>query len=78
MYLDQKFQHEGIGQKTIVFVEKQAPKLKITTILAVVFGHNQPSQKLFLRNHFERWGHLPEVAVLGGKLRDVDILGKKV
>lgn len=77
IYLDQKAQGQGLGKKAVQYVIDQLPKLEITAIVAYVFGHNAPSQKLFQSFGFERWGHLPKVAELDGKIRDLDILGKR-
>lgn len=77
IYLDQKAQGQGLGKKAVQYVINQLPKLEITAIVAYVFGHNLPSQKLFQSFGFERWGHLPKVAELDGKIRDLDILGKR-
>ena len=43
-----------------------------------VFAHNGPSVTLFERYRFERWGHLPRVAVLDGIERDLLIMGRRV
>jgi phosphinothricin acetyltransferase len=51
------------------------PSLKIKTLLAFVFAHNEPSLQLFERVGCVRWGLLPRVAALDGVERDVVILG---
>jgi len=76
LYLDDHFQHQGIGQQTLDFVGGQLSRLGIDTIVAYVFSHNLPSQKLFQKNGFEVWGHLPDVAVMDGRRRSLDILGR--
>jgi phosphinothricin acetyltransferase len=47
-------------------------------LLGFIFGHNEPSLKLFERFGFEKWGHLPSVAELDGIERDLVIVGKRV
>jgi L-amino acid N-acyltransferase YncA len=43
-----------------------------------VWGHNEPSLKLLAKHGFERWGHLPRVALLYGLERDLVIVGRRV
>lgn len=77
IYLDATQQHLGIGKASVQFVETQVKQLGITTILAFIFAHNQPSQNLFKHFGFERWAHLPDVAIMDGNDYSLDILGKK-
>ncbi|APR07803.1 putative phosphinothricin acetyltransferase YwnH [Lentilactobacillus parabuchneri] len=76
IYIDENFRHRGLGQQTIDFVTKQLPDLGLDGLVAFIFSHNTPSQKLFKHNGFEVWGHLPDVAEMDGKRRSLDILGK--
>ncbi len=55
-----------------------APGLDIHTVLGFVFGHNEPSVRLFHGFGFEAWGTLPRVAVLDSVERDLVILGKRL
>jgi phosphinothricin acetyltransferase len=52
--------------------------LGLKTLLGFIFGHNQPSLKLFSQYQFEQWGFLPLVADLGEKERDLVIMGRRV
>ncbi|MDM8332818.1 hypothetical protein QUW45_09125 [Limosilactobacillus pontis] len=45
--------------------------------MAYIFGHNQPSLKLFKRFDFRQWGFLPRVAELDGVQRDLVIMGRR-
>lgn len=76
IYIDNDYQHHGLGQKALDYVFSQLPNLAINVIVANIFAHNTPSQKLFQKNHFEQWGHLPEVAIMDGKIYSLDILGR--
>lgn len=76
IYLDQEFQHRHLGQSALDFTFAQLPTLGIDTVVAYIFHHNTPSQRLFTRNGFEQWGHLPRVALMDGQRRDLDILGR--
>lgn len=75
IYIDSHYHHQGLGKQAVTFVLEQAPRLGLTALVAYIFGHNLPSQKLFAHFGFKPWGHLPGVAVLDGQERDLDILG---
>ena len=77
LYFDQTSRHQGCGSQTLHFVEKQLPQLQISNLVAEVFSQNIPSTHFFQKNHFQRWGHLPQVADMGSHWCDVDIWGKK-
>ncbi|EHM00500.1 acetyltransferase, GNAT family [Lentilactobacillus parafarraginis F0439] len=76
IYISQEFRHHGLGQQALTFVATQLRQLGIENIVCFIFHHNNPSLGLFKKNHFEVWGHLPNVAVLDGQHRDLDILGR--
>ncbi|WP_125766598.1 GNAT family N-acetyltransferase [Lapidilactobacillus wuchangensis] len=77
IYLDSAVAHHGYGRQALSFVETQLTGLKLDTLVAFIFHHNIPSQHLFLHHGFQQWAHLPEVALMDGQLRDLDILGKQ-
>lgn len=76
LYLAAGYQGQHLGQAALDFVISELPRLDLDTLVAYVFTHNAPSQRLFTRNDFARWGHLPDVAVLDGQRRSLDILGR--
>ncbi|XXQ67453.1 N-acetyltransferase family protein [Neisseriaceae bacterium B1] len=76
IYVAENVRGQGLGQTLLDHMSAIAPSLGIHNIIGVIFGHNAPSLKLFLRNGFEQWGVLPQVCDLDGKLADVVILGK--
>lgn len=76
IYIDSDYQHHGLGQKSLDFVFSKLPELGINVIVANIFAHNVPSQKLFQKNDFKRWGHLPDVAIMDQKIYSLDILGR--
>ena len=71
-------QHTGVGSALLARAVSQAQRLGIKTLLGFIFGHNEPSLRLFTRFGFERWGALPGVAELDGIERDVVIVGVRV
>lgn len=76
IYLDAACRHQGVGQQALDFVFGQLDRLDLDRIVAFIFSHNLPSQGLFKKNGFTTWGHLPDVALMDGQLRSLDILGR--
>ena len=70
--------HQGIGSKLLERAVALSPQLQLTTLLAFVFAHNQPSLNLFSRYGFQQWGYLPDIAQLDKSDRSLIILGRKV
>ncbi|MEP6604141.1 MAG: N-acetyltransferase family protein [Spartobacteria bacterium] len=75
VYVDPKFHRRGIGRLLLREAITRAPQLKITAMIGLIFGHNEPSLRLFEQLGFTRWGLLPRVALLDGVPRDLAIMG---
>jgi L-amino acid N-acyltransferase YncA len=78
IYVSGTAQRGGIGRALLARAIAHAPSLGLATLVAFVFGHNEPSLALFERLGFARWGHLPRVARLDGLERDLVILGRRL
>ena len=78
IYIDASYRNRGIGKTLLEEAIRRAPDYGIRTLLGFIFGHNEPSIRLFKRYGFETWAHLPNVAELDGVERDLVILGKRV
>ncbi len=78
IYLDENFRGHGLGKTVLSKVIEVAPSCEVDTLLGFIFGHNEPSLRLFEKFGFEKWANLPEVATLDGVKRDLVILGKKL
>jgi phosphinothricin acetyltransferase len=78
VYVSGTAQRGGIGRTLLARAIAHAPSLGLQTLVAFVFGHNEPSLALFERHGFARWGHLPRVARLDGVERDLIILGRRL
>ena len=78
VYVGTSLQRGGVGGQLLAQALDRAPGLGLTTLVAFVFGHNEPSLRLFERPGFEGWGNLPRVARLDGIERDLVILGRRV
>jgi len=78
LYVAETHRRHGLGRAVLEEAITRAPSLGLHTILGYIFGHNEPSLRLFAAHGFERWAHLPRVAVLDGVERDLIILGRRV
>jgi phosphinothricin acetyltransferase len=77
IYVAPEFQHKGVATRLLGAAVSRAPGLGLTTLLGFIFGHNDPSLRLFEKFGFEEWGVLPRVAVLDSIERDLLILGRR-
>lgn len=78
IYMDENYRGKGIGKYILQKAIDACPQLNIENLLAFIFGHNEPSIRLFSSFKFEKWALLPEIAELDGIKRDLVILGRKV
>jgi len=76
VYVDEEFRRRGVGQRLLDQAIARAPSLGITALVGLIFGHNEPSLKLFQRFGFEHWGFFPGVAQLDGVERDLVVMGQ--
>lgn len=81
IYIDEAYRKHGLGSVALAFAEEQALQRGHKSMVSLIFRQNQPSVKLFLKNGFETWGHLPRIAEMGEAKedeRDLEILGKRI
>ena len=78
IYVRVDYRHQGLGKILMQQAIKWCPKLGIKSLVGLIFGHNEPSLKLFKNFGFYQWGYLPRVAELDGVERDLVIMGKRV
>lgn len=78
VYVAPEAQRRGCARKLVAQAIERAGEFGISTLLAFVFGHNEPSLELFRSFGFETWGRLPGVAELDGIPRDLMILGRRI
>ena len=78
IYLAPEHRGRGLGTQLLQRCIEHAPRIGVTSLLGLIFGHNDPSLRLFEKMGFTRWGHLPRVAELDGVERDVVIVGRRV
>jgi phosphinothricin acetyltransferase len=78
IYVAPTHRRTGLGRLLLQTAIDRAPGLGLHTILGYIFGHNEPSLRLFESHGFVRWAHLPRVAILDGVERDLVIVGRRV
>ena len=76
VYIHETFRRQGVARCLLEEAIARAPSLGINAIVGLIFGHNEPSLKLFERLGFERWGRLPRIAQLDGNKCDLVIMGR--
>jgi phosphinothricin acetyltransferase len=76
VYIDESSRRRGVAQRLLERAIGRAPSLGITALVGLIFGHNEPSLKLFQSLGFERWAFLPAVAKLDGVQRDLVMMGR--
>lgn len=75
VYVHPDHRRKGCGRALTQLAVKSASDLGISTILAMVFSHNDASLRLLESVGFERWGLLPRATKMPEGRRDVIILG---
>jgi phosphinothricin acetyltransferase len=78
IYVAPARRRKGAGRRLLAEAVRRAPDFGLTTLLGFIFAHNEPSIRLFVGFGFQRWGHLPRVAMMDGIERDLDIYGLRV
>jgi L-amino acid N-acyltransferase YncA/predicted O-methyltransferase YrrM len=76
VYVDEKFRRRGVARRLLENATIRAPSLGINALVGLIFGHNEPSLKLFEQLGFQRWGRLPDVARLDNVERDLIVVGR--
>lgn len=78
VYVAPEARGKGLGGWLVNFMLERAPELGVKNIVALIFSSNAASLNLFEKFGFTRWGELPEVCDMGGKIESLTILGKKL
>ena len=78
VYVSERHRRKGVGRRLLEVAISRAPELGLKTLTGGVFGHNEPSIRLFEGFGFERWARYPRVAELDGVERDLVVLGLRL
>lgn len=77
IYVHEDFRGKGLGKVLLQKAIDSCKGLGLKTLLGFIFGHNEPSLKLFQSFGFKKWAELPKIAELDGIERDLIIMGKR-
>ncbi len=77
-YVAESHRRRGLADGLLRQAIARAPALGLKVLVGLVWAHNEPSLRLLARHGFERWGHLPRVALLYGVERDLILVGRRV
>ena len=78
IYLEESARGKGLGKICLQKAIDESKPRDIKNLLGFIFGHNEPSLKLFFKFKFEKWAHFPKVANMDGIERDLIILGLRI
>ena len=78
VYVAPSTRGKGLGGRLVNFILENAPKYGVKNAVALIFSSNAASLNLFAKFGFTRWGELPEVCDMSGKIESLTILGKKL
>ena len=77
-YVDYACHHRGIGSKLMEAALQDCARLGKHVLVAILLEWNEPSLKLLEKYGFEKWGYLPDVVELSGRLCGHLIYGRKL
>jgi L-amino acid N-acyltransferase YncA len=75
IYLEETARGKGLGNLCLQKAIDESKPRGIKNLLGFIFGHNEPSLKLFYKFNFRKWAHFPKAANMDGVERDLIILG---
>jgi phosphinothricin acetyltransferase len=78
VYVNAKFRLLGVGRALLEKAIAHSPSLEINALVGCIFGHNEPSLRLFERLGFECWGFLPRIARVDDVERDLVMVGRHI
>ena len=67
-YVDYAWQRQGIGSELMAHAVSDCQRIHKHVLLAIVLERNMPSIRLLEKFRFEKWGFLPDVAEIQGKV----------
>jgi phosphinothricin acetyltransferase len=65
-FIDKDYRRKGIATRLIEYAESKCCELGIKTLFAIVIDNNESSVKLIEKCGYEKWGHLPKIAIFDG------------
>jgi len=65
-FVDKNCRAGGIGKNLMNYMESESVKVGIKVLFAVIIDNNDASIKMVEKLGYEKWGHMPGVAVFDG------------
>ena len=78
VYVSDVYQRRGVATALLGKAIEQAPALGLRNLVGFIWGHNEPSLRLFESLGFSRWGFFPTVAEMHGRELDLVVMGLKL
>ena len=77
-YIHKDYRRRGIANSLITHTIEKAKQLGFKNLITILLDLNKPSIYLLEKFGFEKWGHLPDIAVIEEKICGQFIYGKKL
>ena len=62
-FVDNNYRRMGLGKKLIEHMESKCYMIGIKTLFAIIIDNNEASINLIEKCEYEKWGHLPKIAI---------------
>jgi len=77
-YIHKDHRRKGIANSLITHTIRKAKQLGFKNLITILLDLNKPSIYLLEKFGFEKWGHLPEIALIDETICGQFIYGKKL
>lgn len=77
-YIDYDYHYQGFGKMIIAHMLEDCIRLGIENVFAIMLDINPPSAGILEHFGFEKWGHLPGIVNLKGRVCGQLIYGKSL
>jgi len=77
-YINKDHRRKGIANSLITHTIRKAKQLGFKNLITILLDLNKPSIYLLEKFGFEKWGHLPEIALIDETICGQFIYGKKL
>ena len=67
-YIAEEYRNQGIGTRLVKEALHEAPLYGFTNLISIILENNTGSIRLIEKAGFKKWGFLPEVANINGRL----------
>ena len=77
IYIHEDYRGQHLGHDLLTYVQKQAEgNLDIRTVIAYIYVENNASYRLFTSCGYEKWGKLPQISKITGRMRSLYMMGR--